>query len=378
VSELPELLRQLVAIESVNPALANDATGEGAIARHVAAWLERAGLDVELDEVVPGRPNVVARARGSGGGRTLLLNAHTDTVGVAAMEDGFEPRREGDRLYGRGAYDMKGGLAAIMLAAAEASRLSLAGDVVVAAVIDEELASLGTERLVATVRADAAIVTEPTELEVVVAHKGFAGFEIETRGRAAHGSRPDLGVDAIAKMGGVLVAIERLDGELRAAGPSHPLVGTGSVHASLIEGGQEYSSYPERCALVGERRLVPGETPAHAEGELRTILEGLASADPQLDAALTMGFARPPLELPEGEPFVETVRRVAEAVLGAPPALAGRPFWTDAAILAEAGIPTVLLGPGGDGAHAAVEWVDLDDCERLVEILVGVAREVCG
>jgi acetylornithine deacetylase len=164
VSELPELLRQLVAIESVNPALANDATGEGAIARHVAAWLERAGLDVELDEVVPGRPNVVARARGSGGGRTLLLNAHTDTVGVAAMEDGFEPRREGDRLYGRGAYDMKGGLAAIMLAAAEASRLSLAGDVVVAAVIDEELASLGTERLVATVRADAAIVTEPTEL----------------------------------------------------------------------------------------------------------------------------------------------------------------------------------------------------------------------
>jgi acetylornithine deacetylase len=378
VSELVELLGQLVAINSVNPGLDAQAAGEGEIASHVAGWLQRAGLEVEIDEVLPGRPNVVARAQGSSSGQTLLLNAHMDTVGAGAMDGAFTPRIADGRLFGRGAYDMKAGLAAVMVAGAAAARLQLAGDVVVAAVIDEELASAGTERLAATTSADAAIVTEPTELEVVVAHKGFAGFEIRTQGRAAHGSRPDLGIDAIAKMGGVLIAIARLDAARRSNGDTHPLVGTGSAHASLIEGGQEYSSYPDRCTLVGERRLIPGETAADAESELREILAQLAHEDEQFDATLTMGVARAPFELPRDEPFAETVRRCAAGVLGTEPALAGRPFWTDAALLAEAGIPTVLLGPGGDGAHAAVEWVSLEDCERLVEILVGVAREVCG
>lgn len=369
---LVELLSRLVAIDSVNPGLADGAPGEAEIARFVAEWLERAGLEVELQEVAPGRPNVVAVARGNGDGRTLLLNAHTDTVGVAGMENPHEPRLEGNRLYGRGAYDMKGGLAAIMLASAEAARRDLAGDVVVAAVCDEELESIGTQALVDSRSADGAIVTEPTHLELVVAHKGFVGFEIETRGRAAHGSRPDLGVDAIAKMGAVLTAVEQLDRRLR-DGDGHAVLGTGSLHAGLIEGGQEYSSYPERCLLTGERRTVPGESPETVERELRAILAERTAADQDFDAELRMGVSRGPFEMAREDPFVELVRRHA----GDPP-LTGVGYWTDAALLAGAGIPTVLFGSGGEGAHAVVEWVELEDVSRCVEVLVAVASDFCG
>jgi acetylornithine deacetylase len=369
---LVELLSRLVAIDSVNPGLADGAAGEGEIARFVAEWLERAGLDVELDEVAPGRPNVVAVARGKGDGRTLLLNAHTDTVGVAGMASAHEPRLEGSRLYGRGAYDMKGGLAAIMLAGAETARLGLAGNVVVAAVCDEELESIGTQALVAGTSADGAIVTEPTHLELVIAHKGFVGFEIETRGRAAHGSRPDLGVDAIAKMGGVLTGVEELDRRLR-AGDGHAVLGTGSLHAGLIEGGQEYSSYPERCLLTGERRTVPGEPPETVARELRAILDERAAADPDFQAELRMGFSRGPFEMPRDHAFVELVRRHA----GDAP-LTGVGYWTDAALLAGAGIPTVLFGAGGEGAHAVVEWVDLDSVAHCTEVLVAVAGDFCA
>ncbi|HET9920604.1 MAG TPA: M20/M25/M40 family metallo-hydrolase, partial [Ktedonobacteraceae bacterium] len=256
MSEIIELLRQLVAIDSINPDLVPGGAGEGEIARFVANWLEQAGLEVTIEEAAPQRPNVIAVARGSGGGRSLLLNAHMDTVGVAGMERPHEPYIEENRLYGRGAYDMKGGLAAILVAGAAAKQRDLRGDVIVTAVCDEEYASIGTASVVKNWRADAAIVTEPTELDICVAHKGFCWLDIETTGVAAHGSLPELGVDAIAKMGKVLVALEALDRSLRAA-PSHPLLGSGSLHASLIAGGQELSSYPERCLLNVERRTVP-------------------------------------------------------------------------------------------------------------------------
>src|SRR5579859_3808023 len=264
MNETTELLRQLVAIDSVNPDLVPGGAGEGNIARFVAEWLKRAGLEVIVDEVAPGRPNIVGIARGSGGGRSLLLNAHMDTVGVTGMERPHDPYIENNRLYGRGAFDMKGGLAAIMMAGATARRRGLRGDVIVTAVVDEEFASIGTEAIVRQWRADAAIVTEPTELDICTAHKGFAWFTVETQGVAAHGSRPDLGVDAIVEMGKVLVGLEELDLALRAASP-HRLLGTGSVHASLIEGGQELSSYPERCTLSIERRTIPGETMQRVE-----------------------------------------------------------------------------------------------------------------
>jgi acetylornithine deacetylase len=367
VTEVVELLRQLVAIDSVNPDLVAGGAGEGEIAAFVASWCERAGLDVELEEAAPGRPNVIATAPGSGKGRALVLNAHMDTVGIETMEAPFEARVDGGRLYGRGAYDMKGSLAAIMNVAAEAKKRGLAGDVVVAAVCDEEVASIGTESLVSRGRRfDAAVVAEATELGVAVAHKGFAGFEIETRGRAAHGSRPDLGLDAIAKMGPVLVELDALAARLLAS-PTHRLLGSGSVHASLIEGGQEFSSYPERCLLTGERRTVPGETADSVEDELRAILSGTAP-----EASLRMGVARQPFEVPEDAEIV----RLVQAHAGTD--IVGVPFWTDAALFAGSGMPTVVFGPAGEGAHAAVEWVDLASVERCAEVLLAVATEFCG
>ena len=365
MSELVELTKQLVAIDSVNPELIPGAAGEGDIGRFIAQWFERAGLEVEMDEVAPGRPNVVGIARGAGGGRTLILNAHTDTVGVAGMERGHDPYVEEGRLYGRGAYDMKASLAAIMLAGAEAKRRSLRGEVVVTAVVDEEVASVGTEAIARRYGADGAIVSEPTELRVAVAHKGFAAFEIETTGRAAHGSRPDLGVDAIARMGQVLVRLEELDRRLRAS-PSHALLGSGSLHASIIEGGQEFSSYPDRCLLQAERRTVPGETLEQVEGEIAGLLGNR-------DGSSRVVLARPPFEVDPAEGIVEIVSRHAGNG-----DVVGVPFWADSALLAGAGIPTVLFGPVGEGAHAVVEWVDIAAAERCLELYVNVAAEFCG
>lgn len=357
--ELVELTSRLVAIDSVNPALVAGGKGEREAAAFVAEWCAAQGLEVEV--VGDERPSVIATRRGSGGGRSLLLNGHLDTVGVAGMEAPHEPRVEDGRLYGRGAYDMKGAIAAIMLAAAQAT--GLRGDVIVTAVADEELASAGTEAVLERVRADAAIVVEPTDLRLATAHRGFVGFELETAGVAAHGSRPELGVDAIVKMGPVLTALEELDRRLQ-AGARHALVGPGSLHASLIEGGQEFSSYPARCVLTGERRTIPGETMEQVERELR-LVGG--------DAAFRLGVHRDPFESPSGHPFVELATRVAGA---SEPA--GVPFWTDAALIAAAGIPTVLYGPAGDGAHAAVEWVDLASLERVRDVVLQTAAAWCG
>ena len=358
-AELTELTARLVAIDSVNPGLIAGAPGEREAAAFVAEWCATRGLDVEV--VGDERPSVIATKRGSGGGRSLLLNGHLDTVGVAGMDAPHEPRVEDGRLYGRGAYDMKGAIAAIMLAAAQA--IGLRGDVIVTAVADEELASVGTEAVLERVRADAAIVVEPTDLRLAVAHRGFVGFELETAGVAAHGSRPDLGVDAIVKMGPVLTALEELDRRLQ-AGPTHALAGPGSLHASLIEGGQEFSSYPARCVLTGERRTIPGETVEQVERELREIAGG---------AAFRLGVHRDPFEAPSGHPFVELAARVAGAREPA-----GARFWTDAALIAAAGIPTVLYGPAGDGAHAAVEWVDLASLERVRDVVLQTAVAWCA
>ncbi len=358
-SSLGELAAALVAIDSVNPALVPGGAGEREIASFVADWCAARGLEVEV--LGEERPSVVATKRGVGGGRSLLLNGHLDTVGVAGMEAPFEARIEGDRLYGRGAYDMKGALAAILLAATDAT--GLRGDVIVTLVADEELASIGAEAVVASVSADAAIVVEPTELRVAIAHRGFVGFELETEGVAAHGSRPDLGVDAIAKVGPILVALAELDQRLQ-AGPAHPLVGPASLHASLIEGGQELSSFPARCVLTGERRTIPGETVEQVERELRAIAG---------DASLRIIASRDPLTTQSDHPFTELVRDAAGAG-----DYTGELFWTDAALFAGAGIPTVLFGPAGAGAHAAVEWVSLSSLDRVREVIGRVAAAWCA
>jgi acetylornithine deacetylase len=377
MSEIVELLRQLVAIDSINPDLVPGGAGEEKIARFVADWFERAGLEVVWDEPAPGRPNVIGIARGTGGGRSLLLNAHMDTVGVEGMERPHDPYIQDNRLYGRGAYDMKGGLAAIMAAGAAAKKRGLRGDVIVTAVADEEYASIGTSSIVKRWHADAAIVTEPTELHICTAHKGFVWLDVETEGIAAHGSRPDLGVDAIVKMGKVLLGLEELDRSLRAA-PSHRLLGSGSVHASLIQGGQELSSYPRHCSLSVERRTAPGETLQKVESEIPRICEQIAATDPTFKAAVKTSMVRDPFEVSLDEPIVRTVLRKATAVLGYQPGEIGQTGWMDSALLSAAGIPAVVFGPGGEGAHAVVEWSNLEHVERCAEILAAVAEEFCA
>ena len=377
MSDVIELLSSLVSIDSTNPDLVPGGAGEAQIAAFIANWLERAGLEVKLIGSEEGRPNVVGIARSSGGGKALLLNGHMDTVAAGEMVEPHKPRIEDNRMYGRGAYDMKGGLAACMVAAAEAAKLPLRGDVIVTAVADEEYASLGTAEVAKQVRADGAIVAEFTELQMILAHKGFVWLEVETVGRAAHGSRPDLGVDAIAHMGRVLAEVEAW-GEALRAGPAHPLLGSGSVHASLIRGGREISSYPERCTLSIERRTLPGETAQSVEAEMAELVRQLRDADPSFKAIVRRGLYRQPLETPEDADIAQAVQRAAVKVLGQAAPVAGVSFWTDAALLAAAGIPSLLFGPAGAGAHAAEEWVDLQSVEACAQVYLEAAREFCG
>ena len=306
-----------------------------------------------------------------------MLNGHIDTVTLAGNPEGIHPRVENGKMFARGAYDMKGGVAAMLVAASRAKALNLRGDVIVACVSDEEHASIGSFELIQTFKADAAIVTEPTELELVTAHKGFVWLRIQTHGLAAHGSRPLEGVDAIAKMGKVLVALERMDLELRNH-PSHGLLNSGSVHASIINGGQELSSYPAHCKLEVERRTIPGETAAVVEQQFRTMLEGIKTQDPGFEYSLTMRLERVPHEVAESEEIVQTLLRNASQILEKIPKVRAETFWTDCAALSGVGIPSFLFGAIGAGAHSASEWVDLNSVVQLEEILYSTIKEFCS
>jgi acetylornithine deacetylase len=363
------LLAALVRINSVNPSLIPGAAGEAEIARFVKGWLDERGIPAEVHDAAPDRPSVTARVRGRGGGRSILLYAHLDTVGVEGMSDPFHPRIEDGRMYGRGCHDMKAGLAACLLALAAIRPGELAGDVILAAVADEEHASLGIQDVLPRIRADAAIVTEPTSLQVCIAHKGFSWHEVVTVGRAAHGSQPQSGIDAIAHMGRVLNRLEALQAELRQR-PAHPLLGHGSLHASLISGGQELSSYPATCTLQLERRTLPGEDSAAVEQEIAALLAAVSAEDPQFQARHRTTLARPPFCVSADEAIVQTLRTEASGVLGTPPEMFGASFWMDASFLGAAGIPTVAFGPHGAGAHAVDEWVDLQSVDQCCEILV--------
>ncbi len=374
-SDVIDLARRLVAIESVNPTLAPGGAGEGEIARFVTAWAEANGLSAETIPSPEGRPNVIVRGRRVGDGPTLMLCGHLDTVGLGSMERPLEPRIDGDRLVGRGAYDMKAGLAAILVACRDASRAGVNGQVVVAAVADEERASLGIQAVLEHVTADAAIVTEPTELAIGIAHKGFAWVEIEVLGKAAHGSRPHLGVDAIFRTGPLIAALEAYDAGLR--GSSHPLLGPGLLHASLITGGSEMATLPDRVLLSVERRTIPGETQATVQAEIDAVLDACRAADPVLRATARVTLARDPFEIDAAHPFVDLVRDAASQVLGASPAIEGVSFWADSAFIAAAGIPTVLFGPAGEGAHADDEWVSVRSVVACADVLTAAARAFC-
>ena len=372
------LLRDLVAINSVNPTLVPGAPGERAVAEFIAADMRTHGLDVSIEPVVPDRPNVVGVLEGRAPGRTLMFCGHTDTVGVAGMTDPFAPVERDGRLYARGAQDMKGGVAAMMSAAAEiAARGGLAkGRLIVAAVVDEEHSSIGADALVTKWRADAAIVTEPTDLAIAVGHKGFAWVRVDVEGKAAHGSRPAEGQDAILRLGRVLARLEALDATLQAQ-PPHALMGTGSLHASLIEGGHELSSYPDHATLQMERRTLPGEPESKALAEVQQILDALAREDPTFRGTATARFSRPAYEVPANHELPRALT-AALARAGGQPRIAGASFWTDAAVLGHAGIPSILFGPGGAGLHSTVEYVNVRDVLTCRDALIELAKNYCG
>jgi acetylornithine deacetylase len=369
------LLEDLVAIDSVNPSLVSGARGEAEIARRIAAECVSTRLAVDIVEVAPGRPNVVGILEGRTPGPALMFCGHVDTVGVAGMEAPFRPAHRDGRLFGRGAQDMKGGLAAMLGAArviAEGGGLSR-GALIVAAVVDEEHASLGAEALVERWRADAAVVTEPTDLDVAIAHKGFQWVEIETRGRAAHGSRPADGRDAILRMGRVLNRLEAIDRQLQTQ-PAHQLLGNASLHASIIAGGAEWSSYPDRCLLHMERRTLPGEAADAALQESQAVLDRLRREDWEFEASTRLMFGRGAYEIDPANTLPAMLVGAATSV-GCQPRRVGMTFWSDAAILGAAGIPSVLFGPGGEGLHSPGEYVRVEDVRLCRDALVALTRE---
>ncbi len=374
-----ETLARLVRINSINPTLAPGAPGEKEIAGFIADSLRACGLTAELLEPAPGRTSVLGLLAGTGGGRSLMLNAHCDTVDVAGMAEPFSGSIRDGRLYGRGSYDMKGSLAACMAAAKalKDSGVSLRGDVLVAAVADEEYGSLGTSDMLTRIKPDGAIVTEPTALEVCLAHKGYLWIEVEVTGRAAHGSKFQFGIDANMKMGHFLAELNKLERDLRARTP-HPLVGPPSLHAAMLHGGSGLSTYAAACTLQIERRTVPGETEAQAVGEIQAIVDHLAAADPDFHAAVRPFFVRDPFEVPPGAGIVTAVDRAAAKVRGTPAKHIGDTPWMDAALLQAAGVETVVCGAGGARAHAEVEWVDVESVVSLAEILAEAAIDYCA
>lgn len=372
-----ELTRQLIRIDSVNPELVPGAAGEAHIAQWCATWLSARGFDVQTLGSSR-RPTIVAVARGAGGGRSLMLNGHLDSVGVASYDGNpFAGDVRDGNVYGRGAFDMKAGVAAIMVAAARTASAQLAGDVIVTLVSDEEFASQGTQDALAAVTADAAIVTEPSELNLVLAHRGFAWFEIELVGEAAHGSMPHQGVDAIAHAGLVMRALDMLRSRFESALP-HPLLGFSAVRVSMISGGTDAATVADSCTLTIERRTLPGEAPADVEAELRALLDELAAATADFRYELRSLVARGAFEAEVDGAIVRAVAESAERVLGRPAPTRGEPFWTDAGLILEAGIPCLLLGVDGGGAHADTEWATVESIEQLTDILEGAIRGFCA
>lgn len=373
-----DILRDMIAIDSVNPSLDSDHAGEGGVAEAVVADLRKMGLDVELQDAAPGRPNVIGVLDSGKPGPSMMFCGHTDTVGVAGMARPFDPEFRDGKIYGRGSQDMKGGLAAMIGAAgvlADNGGPAL-GRLIVAAVVDEEYSSVGARALIKDWTADAAVVGEPTDMSVAVGHKGFEWVEIDVEGRAAHGSRPLEGLDAILRMGRVLSRLEALDRKLQDH-PPHPLMGTASLHASLIEGGKEWSTYPDKCTLKMERRTVAGESAEISLIEVEAILRELRAEDPKFRADARYVFGQPPYETPPDHPLASSLENVMEG-LGRTTTRSAMSFWTDAGVLGQAGIPSVIFGPTGAGLHSIKEHVVADDVLVCQSALVELVKDFCS
>lgn len=376
---LSELLVNLVQIDSVNSSLVRGGAGEAEIAEYTANVFAELGLEVDIHEPVPGRPSVVGIRRGIGDGRSLMINGHFDTVGVDGMIiEPFGGEVRDGRVYGRGAQDMKASIAAACAAvkALNDENIQLDGDLLIAAVADEEFASIGTADIVQHYELDGAIVTEPTELELCLAHKGFIWIEVEINGRAAHGSRFMDGIDANMRAGRLLGELDKLEQELRNR-PGHPLVGPPSLHVATIHGGTEWSMYAQNCIVQIERRTVPSESVDDIIDEIQTALDTIAANDDTFDATLSVKLIRDAFEIAPEAPIVQVVNQIATEVLGRVPLQVGHTAWMDSAILGKTGVETVIIGPSGDGLHSKEEWVDLASTVMLAEILAKSSVEYC-
>ncbi len=373
------LLKKLVRVNSVNPDMKGP--GEGEMAEVVYEEMDRIGLRVRRQRVAKDRFNVVGTLQGEGGGRSLMLNGHLDTVGVENMiVPPFRPVVKGDCLYGRGACDMKGPVAA-MIAAAKAvleAGVRLRGDLVLTFVVDEEYMSRGMQQLVKRFKADAAIVGEPTGMEVGVAHKGFVWLEAKSSGKAVHGSVPEAGVDAIMKMSDFLQGLRKLAESYKLR--KHRLLGSPIIHTSMIEGGQDWAIVPGSCTLRFERRTLPGETPRDVVKEVESVIGDVAARDPSFKGEVRPVFQGSPMEISRDEPIVKSLRKACVQVAGHKPKMVGMPFWTDAAILTDKGkMPSCLFGPGDiHSAHTVDENIELKSVYRAAEIYAATAMNFCG
>jgi acetylornithine deacetylase/succinyl-diaminopimelate desuccinylase-like protein len=381
---------QLVRTDSVNPALVPGAAGEAAAAGLLARRLDCAGFDVQLVPAAgaPDRSSLVARHAGTGGGRSLLLNGHLDTVGIAGMTEPFAGRIAGGRvrgrLLGRGACDMKAGVAAMVTAAEAAAAAGTAGDVVLALVADEEHASAGTEAVLDFLGGqlpDACLVGEPTWLDLAVAHRGYAVVQVAFTGQAAHSSQAALGVNAVSHLGRLISAVEQRDAAL-AAGPAHPVAGTGSMMTTVAGGGTSPFVLADAAFAVVERRTVPGEASAGTLAEVEAILGTLRAVDQAVHAEASLLLSREAWEFDPSVPAGAALSGILADRLGARrgrvPGPVGAPYWMESALWQAAGVPTVVCGPAGGGMHAEDEWVDLAQVRAYADALADTIGAFCG
>ncbi|KAJ9625189.1 hypothetical protein H2204_010576 [Knufia peltigerae] len=377
-SDVISLTQTLIRIDSSNPD--SGGPGEKEVARYIKTWLDHRGIETHWIEPSAGRPTVVGVVRGSGGGKSLMLNGHIDTVTLRGYDgDALGANISKGCIYGRGAADMKSGIAVMMVALDRAKGLKLKGDVILSAVADEEMNSIGTEQLIAAGwRADAALVAEPTEMDIVHHHKGYTLFEVDIHGSAAHGSRPDLGVDAVCKAGHFLVELDRHAQELKKRFEAAEVENSvGNIHVGTIKGGEEVNSYPARCNISIERRTVGSEPTETVKEDLLKILTKLSRTVPDFKFDLRTTFARSPFSIARDHEFVKLVAKHAATRTGREPSLHGAAYWTDMALLADAGIPGLVWGPNGFGLHAKTEWVEIESLHELLDSYVAIAAEFC-
>ena len=381
IDDAVALTQTLVRINSANPSMGSiPGPGETAIANYIAAWLEHRDLETHWIEPTRGRPSVVVGvSRGTGGGKSLMFNGHIDTVTLVGYEgEPLSGKIENGKLYGRGAADMKCGVAAAMIALANSKRLNLRGDAIFAGVADEEDLSIGTEDIPKVGwRADGAIVNEPTDLCVVDSHKGFVWLEVDIHGVASHGLKADLGVDAIAKAGHFLAELDHYALRLQESRPESS-VGPPTIHASLIKGGEEASSYPANCSITLERRTIVGETESSVEDEIREMLEDIRKRVDGFSFSLRVTASRPALDKPEDSSFCDLVCEEIGIAMGKPPTVKAEPYWTDCALLAAEKIPALLWGPIGEGLHAKEEWADVESIRIVAKALTAICGRFCS